>query len=222
MPTIKAAPGFLGLGVISTDVYVGGGKGVDGRDMEYYINTVSSTSIYLDSHLNLISTRRIFTDKFETLKLILARQGQSRALLVSTTKFLRQQVSSMSTSKLRRQPAPNREQYVSILTSQDIMRDLIIQSLKMAREDSSVILHLKVEPSEYVSATSRKQIDYLIPDNCAEGGNQQFTAHRLRFKDVQTAIWVMWDWGWVRENTAFIWSLLILNRLGKTYKSTIA
>jgi hypothetical protein len=40
LPTIKAAPSFLGLGVISTDVYTGGGTGIDGRDQEYYINTV--------------------------------------------------------------------------------------------------------------------------------------------------------------------------------------
>jgi hypothetical protein len=41
LPTIVAAESFVGLGVISTDVYVGGGKGVDGRDIEYYLNTVS-------------------------------------------------------------------------------------------------------------------------------------------------------------------------------------
>ncbi|KAG4428636.1 hypothetical protein IFR05_015880, partial [Cadophora sp. M221] len=29
-----------------------------------------------------------------------------------------------------------------------------------------------------------------------QGGNQQFTAHRLTFTNVQTAIWVIWDWGW--------------------------
>jgi len=37
-PVLKAAPSFVGLGVLSTDVYVGG-KGPDGNDNEYYINT---------------------------------------------------------------------------------------------------------------------------------------------------------------------------------------
>jgi hypothetical protein len=40
LPTIKASKDFIGLGVISTDVYTGGGKGIDGLDQEYYINTV--------------------------------------------------------------------------------------------------------------------------------------------------------------------------------------
>jgi hypothetical protein len=39
-PIIKAAPSFLGLGVIPTDVYTGGGKGPDKLDQECYINTV--------------------------------------------------------------------------------------------------------------------------------------------------------------------------------------
>jgi hypothetical protein len=39
--------------------------------------------------------------------------------------------------------------------------------------------------------------------NCSQaidGGNQQFTAHRLTFTNVQTAIWVIWDWGWTWKN----------------------
>jgi len=39
-PTIKAAPSFVGLGVLSTDVYVAnGGTGPDGNALEWYINT---------------------------------------------------------------------------------------------------------------------------------------------------------------------------------------
>ena len=41
-PIIKAAPSFLGLGVISTDIYTGGGKGIDKLDQEWYINTVGN------------------------------------------------------------------------------------------------------------------------------------------------------------------------------------
>jgi len=39
-PTIIAASSFVGLGVLSTDVYVdGGGSGPDGNPLEWYINT---------------------------------------------------------------------------------------------------------------------------------------------------------------------------------------
>ncbi len=39
-PTIKAAASFVGLGVLSTDVYVpNGGNGPDGNAAEWYINT---------------------------------------------------------------------------------------------------------------------------------------------------------------------------------------
>lgn len=41
MPTIKAAASFVGLGVLSTDVYVGDGAGSDGKDNEWYVNTAS-------------------------------------------------------------------------------------------------------------------------------------------------------------------------------------
>ena len=41
MPVLKATNEFIGLGVISTDYYTGGGTGADGLDQEYYINTVS-------------------------------------------------------------------------------------------------------------------------------------------------------------------------------------
>jgi hypothetical protein len=36
----------VGLGVITTDVYLNsGGKGIDGRDIEYYINTVGTVKL---------------------------------------------------------------------------------------------------------------------------------------------------------------------------------
>lgn len=42
MPTIKAAASFVGLGVITTDVYIpNGGTGADGDAAEWYINTAS-------------------------------------------------------------------------------------------------------------------------------------------------------------------------------------
>ena len=53
MPILKATSRFIGLGVISTDVYVGGGgKGIDGRDLEYYVNTVSRPKTQAESVTN--------------------------------------------------------------------------------------------------------------------------------------------------------------------------
>ena len=34
------------------------------------------------------------------------------------------------------------------------------------------------------------------------GGNQQFTATRLRFINCNTAVQIIWDWGWV----CFLWT----------------
>ncbi|KAF2429000.1 hypothetical protein EJ08DRAFT_662166 [Tothia fuscella] len=50
--------------------------------------------------------------------------------------------------------------------------------LRTEAGDSSVISHLK-------------EGYYGI-----HGGNQQFTAHRLSFQNVKTAVWLIWDWGW--------------------------
>ncbi|KAE9372961.1 glycoside hydrolase family 55 protein [Stipitochalara longipes BDJ] len=41
-PTLVATSGFIGLGVLSTDEYTGApGKGIDGGDPEYYVNTAN-------------------------------------------------------------------------------------------------------------------------------------------------------------------------------------
>ncbi|KAJ3160489.1 hypothetical protein HDU88_007949 [Geranomyces variabilis] len=40
-PTIKAASSFVGLGVLSTDHYVGNGDGADGKDNEWYVVTAN-------------------------------------------------------------------------------------------------------------------------------------------------------------------------------------
>ncbi|KAI4613082.1 hypothetical protein J4E83_007493 [Alternaria metachromatica] len=40
-PTVLASKSFIGMGVLSTDEYTGGGTGADGLDEEYYINTAN-------------------------------------------------------------------------------------------------------------------------------------------------------------------------------------
>lgn len=40
-PTLVAAEKFVGLGVLSTDEYTGGGVGIDGGDQEWFVNTAN-------------------------------------------------------------------------------------------------------------------------------------------------------------------------------------
>jgi hypothetical protein len=40
-PTLKASKSFIGMGVLSTDEYTGGGTGSDGLDQQYFINTAN-------------------------------------------------------------------------------------------------------------------------------------------------------------------------------------
>ncbi|KAL2867032.1 glycoside hydrolase family 55 protein [Aspergillus lucknowensis] len=54
-PTIRAASSFVGLGVLSTDEYVGG-TGPDGRDAEYYINTARFYSQIRNLRIDITST----------------------------------------------------------------------------------------------------------------------------------------------------------------------
>ncbi|KAK4101429.1 glycoside hydrolase family 55 protein, partial [Parathielavia hyrcaniae] len=39
-PLLKAAPGFVGLRVLSTNEYTGGGTGIDGLDQQYYLRNI--------------------------------------------------------------------------------------------------------------------------------------------------------------------------------------
>lgn len=40
-PTIVASRSFIGLGILATEVYTGDGKGIDGLDQEWYVNTAN-------------------------------------------------------------------------------------------------------------------------------------------------------------------------------------
>ncbi|KIA75922.1 hypothetical protein HK57_00283 [Aspergillus ustus] len=54
-PTIRAASSFVGLGVLSTNEYVGG-TGPDGGDAEYYVNTARFYSQIRNLRIDIIST----------------------------------------------------------------------------------------------------------------------------------------------------------------------
>ncbi|TPX15620.1 uncharacterized protein E0L32_004318 [Thyridium curvatum] len=63
-PTLVAAPSFVGLGVLSTDEYTGAkGKGIDGGDPEYYVNTAN---FYRQIRNLVIDIRKISQGKLVT------------------------------------------------------------------------------------------------------------------------------------------------------------
>ncbi len=58
-PTLLAAPRFIGLGVLSTDEYTGGGDGLDGLDQEYYINTANFYRQIRNLRIDITATRPV-------------------------------------------------------------------------------------------------------------------------------------------------------------------
>ncbi|KAJ6781688.1 hypothetical protein PWT90_10859 [Aphanocladium album] len=56
-PTIVAAPGFIGLGVLSTDEYTGGGVGIDGGDQEWFVNTANFYRQIRNLRIDISATR---------------------------------------------------------------------------------------------------------------------------------------------------------------------
>lgn len=56
-PTIVAAPDFVGLGVLSTDEYTGGGKGPDGGDQQWFVNTANFYRQIRNLRIDITATR---------------------------------------------------------------------------------------------------------------------------------------------------------------------
>ncbi|RFU75893.1 pectin lyase fold virulence factor [Trichoderma arundinaceum] len=56
-PTLIASSLFIGLGVLSTDEYTGGGTGIDGGDQEYYINTANFYRQIRNLRIDITKTR---------------------------------------------------------------------------------------------------------------------------------------------------------------------
>ncbi|KUJ07893.1 pectin lyase-like protein [Mollisia scopiformis] len=143
---IKATKRYLGLGVISTDVYTGaGGQGVDGLDPEYYINTAN---FYRQIRNFVIDITDATFDREGTAGI---HYQVSQATSMFNVRFI---CSSNGNTKQRAIFAEN--------------------------GSGGFISDLTFEGGAYG----------------IQGGNQQFTAHRLTFTNVRTAIWVFWDWGW--------------------------
>jgi hypothetical protein len=111
-PTIKAAPSFVGMGVLATDEYVpNGGNGADGNAKEWYINTVRATTtprmIDYDYHV-LTTSRQAFTARSETSRLISEPPRRTHIFALSITRWLRLPVCSTSSSfrQARRKTPP--------------------------------------------------------------------------------------------------------------------
>lgn len=56
-PTILASSKFIGTAVLSTDEYTGGGKGIDGGDQEWYVNTASFYRQIRNFKIDITQTR---------------------------------------------------------------------------------------------------------------------------------------------------------------------
>lgn len=56
-PTISAAKSFIGTSVLSTEEYTGGGKGPDGGDQEWYVNTASFYRQIRNFRIDVTATR---------------------------------------------------------------------------------------------------------------------------------------------------------------------
>ncbi|KAJ0379859.1 hypothetical protein COL26b_002012 [Colletotrichum chrysophilum] len=142
-PTIKAAASFVGLGVLSTDVYMGDGAGADGKDNEWYVNTAS-----------------------------FYRQIRNFKIDVASTD-------------------PNA--YVCALHYQ-VAQATSLQFVELIAKTGTTQQGLYAENG---SGGVLADITFTGGNFGIYAGSQQFTAQRLTFNGCNTAVQIIWDWGWV-------------------------
>ncbi|KAJ3959796.1 hypothetical protein N0V92_003558 [Colletotrichum tropicale] len=142
-PTIKAAASFVGLGVLSTDVYMGDGAGADGKDNEWYVNTAS-----------------------------FYRQIRNFKIDVTSTD-------------------PNA--YVCALHYQ-VAQATSLQFVELIAKTGTTQQGLYAENG---SGGVLADITFTGGNFGIYAGSQQFTAQRLTFNGCNTAVQIIWDWGWV-------------------------
>lgn len=142
-PTIQAAKNFIGLGVLSTDEYTGGGVGIDGRDQEWFVNTANFYRQIRNLRIDVTATR--------------PAQG------VSALHYQVAQATSLQNLEL-------------IATKGTKQRGIF------AENGSGGVI---------------SDITFRGGGFGLYGGNQQFTAQRLKFEGCDVGVQVIWDWGWV-------------------------
>ncbi|KAL1835541.1 hypothetical protein VTK73DRAFT_5544 [Phialemonium thermophilum] len=145
-PTIKASSSFTGLGVLSTDRYVGGGSGSDGLAKEWFINTAN------------------FYRQIRNIKIDITGAP-------ATTAGLHYQVAQASS-----------------------LQNVDIQASTSGGTGQQGIF------AENGSGGFMSDVTLRGGNVSFYTGNQQFTSHRVRISDSNTAIQLIWDWGWVRPD----------------------
>ncbi|WEW59950.1 hypothetical protein PRK78_005432 [Emydomyces testavorans] len=159
-PIIKAAPSFVGLGVISTDKYVdNGGTGPDGNAKEWFINTANFYR----------QIRNFIIDITDTKQDAYVAALHYQVAQATSLQFVEFRVSTASGTTQQSIFAEN--------GSGGFMSDLVFNGGAFG----------------------------------IYGGNQQFTAQRLTFNNVRTAVQLVWDWGWT-------WKSIQINNCGTGFK----
>ncbi|KAI0912764.1 pectate lyase superfamily protein-domain-containing protein [Ustulina deusta] len=150
-PTIVGAPSFIGLGLLSTDVYIeNGGQGPDGGALEWYINTARFYS-------------------------------QIRNIKVDIT-------------------ATNPGAYISALHYQ-VGQATTLENVELIANSATTQQGIFAENG---SGGVMSDITFTGGNFGIYGGSQQFSAARLTFNGCNTAVQLIWDWGWV-------WKSIIVN-----------
>ncbi|KAK5630292.1 hypothetical protein RRF57_006007 [Xylaria bambusicola] len=138
-PTIVGASSFIGLGVLSTDVYVdGGGQGPDGNALEWYINTARFYSQIRNIKIDITAT--------------------NAGAYVAALHYQVAQATSLENVEIIANSATTQQAIFAENGSGGVMSDVTFTG---------------------------------------DGGSQQFSAARLTFNGCNTAVQLIWNWGWV-------------------------
>lgn len=155
-PTIVAAPGFVGLGVLSTDEYTGNGVGIDGGDQEWFVNTAN------------------FYRQIRNLKIDITSTSSEQK--VACLHYQVAQATSIQNVELIAAPGSGHGIFAEN-GSGGVMSDITFRGGKFG----------------------------------IYSGNQQFTAQRLTFDGCETAVQIIWDWGWV-------WKSITMRNVGTGFR----
>ncbi|KAJ0271070.1 hypothetical protein CBS470a_013331 [Colletotrichum nupharicola] len=165
-PTIKAAASFVGLGVLSTDVYMGDGAGADGKDNEWYVNTASFYRQIRNFKIDITST-----DPNAYVCALHYQVAQATSL-----------------------------QFVELIAKTGTTQ----QGIYAENGSGGVLADITFTGGNFGICKLTGDIGNLVPSSnpinvveTTDAGSQQFTAQRLTFNGCNTAVQIIWDWGWV-------------------------
>ncbi|KAL8363406.1 hypothetical protein RB601_009262 [Gaeumannomyces tritici] len=142
-PTLLATRNFIGLGVLAANMYTGGGKGIDGLDQQWYVNTANFFRQIRNIKIDITQTR----------------PASSAAGL----HYQIAQATSLQNVEIIALPGSTQRGIFAENGSGGVIADVTFRGGKFG----------------------------------LFGGEQQFTAQRLKFIGCDTGVQVIWDWGWV-------------------------